>query len=88
MKKVFVLRHGKSDWHAEYGPDHDRPLAPRAVAAAERMGRFLSESAQIPAKVLSSTAVRARHTAELAMSAGRWNWTTIPQTSTALPQPR
>jgi len=73
VKTVFVLRHGKSDWQSGYGTDHDRPLAERGIAAAELMGRFLSRNGQEPARVLSSTAVRARSTAELAMAAGQWS---------------
>lgn len=72
MKTVFVLRHGKSDWQAGYGSDHDRPLAARGIAGAELMGRFLGRNRQEPARVLTSTAVRARCTAELAMAAGNW----------------
>ena len=72
MKTVLVLRHGKSDWQASYGSDHDRPLAERGIAAAELMGRFLTRNGQEPARILSSTAVRARSTAELAMITGDW----------------
>jgi len=36
------------------------------------MGRFLRQSDQVPEKVISSTAVRARSTAELAIAAGQW----------------
>lgn len=73
MRTIFVLRHGKSDWHITYGADHDRPLAKRGVDAAELMGRFLKQNRQIPAKVLSSTATRAQSTAELAIAAGNWD---------------
>ncbi len=72
MKTVYVLRHGKSDWQASYGSDHERPLAERGIEAAELMGRFLATTGQVPAMVLSSTAVRARRTAELAQTAGAW----------------
>ena len=72
MKSLLVLRHGKSDWLADYGSDHERPLAARGVAAAELMGRFLTRCGQAPEAVLSSTAVRARRTAELASEAGQW----------------
>lgn len=72
MKSLFILRHGKSDWHAAYGTDHDRPLAKRGIAAAEMMGRFLTHKRQVPDGVLSSSAVRARRTAELAVEAGQW----------------
>lgn len=72
MKSIYVLRHGKSDWKAIHGSDHERPLAPRGIAAAEQMGRFLTSSGQIPARIISSTAARARRTAELAAGAGEW----------------
>lgn len=73
MKTILILRHGKSDWHARYGSDHERPLAQRGIRAAELMGRFLSQIDQIPDRVISSTAVRARSTAELGIEAGQWN---------------
>ena len=73
MKTVFILRHGKSDWRAVYGTDHDRPLAERGLEAARLMGLFLSRTGQQPDEILSSTAVRARHTAELALAAGSWD---------------
>jgi len=73
MKTVLILRHGKSDWGADYATDHDRPLAKRGHRAAVRIGRFLRQTGQTPDLVLSSTAVRARRTAELAMEAGEWD---------------
>ena len=72
MKTVFVLRHGKSDWKASYGSDFERPLAKRGVRAAGQMGRFMTRTEQVPEKILSSTAVRARRTADLAIEAGEW----------------
>lgn len=73
MKSVLILRHGKSDWDAGYDSDHERPLARRGIRAAELMGRFLSHIDQVPDQVISSTAVRARSTAELGIEAGQWN---------------
>jgi len=75
MKTLLVLRHGKSNWQAGYDSDAERPLADRGIAAAELMGRFLKQEGQVPAKVISSTAVRARTTAELAIRAGQWECT-------------
>ena len=65
MKTLYVLRHAESDWDAPCGRDHERPLSPRGVTAAARVGRFL-ESHGWPERVLSSSAVRARTTVELA----------------------
>tara|TARA_B100001013_G_C24541653_1_gene414923 strand:+ start:345 stop:836 length:492 start_codon:yes stop_codon:yes gene_type:complete len=73
MKSIILFRHGKSDWNANYDGDHNRPLAKRGIKATKNMGRFLAERNQIPDLVISSTAVRARTTAELAMEAGNWN---------------
>ena len=66
-KRIILMRHGKSDWEADYSRDHERPLARRGVDAARRMGGLLAESGQFPELVVSSSAVRARTTAELAL---------------------
>ena len=72
MKTLLVMRHAKSDWGSASSGDHDRPLAPRGLKAARRMGRFISESGVAPDLVVTSTAVRAKTTAELASRAGEW----------------
>ena len=72
MKTLLVMRHAKSDWGAAFGDDHERPLARRGVKAARRMGRFIAEAGVAPELILSSTAVRARMTAELAAAEGDW----------------
>ena len=65
MKTLLVLRHAKSSWdHAELS-DHDRPLSRRGNRAAPRMGRLLVEQGLVPDLILSSTAERARTTAEM-----------------------
>ncbi len=73
MKTVILFRHGKSDWGASYGSDHERPLAKRGRKAADRMGRFLSEMGEVPELAVSSTAVRARDTLDRAIRAGGWS---------------
>ena len=72
MKSVILFRHGKSDWDVPYGNDHERPLAKRGVEAAKKMGKFLYEKNQTPELVISSTAVRAKTTVELAMDSANW----------------
>ena len=62
MKTVLLLRHGKSDWHANFDRDHERPLAPRGRKAARAMGAWLSDKGPHPDAILCSTAVRARQT--------------------------
>ena len=72
MKTLLVMRHAKSDWNADYGSDHERPLNQRGVRSARLMGRVLAADAQEPDLVITSTAVRARSTAVLAEEAGQW----------------
>ena len=73
MKTLLIMRHAKSDWGASFDGDHERPLSDRGRKAARRIGRFLSDGGAVPDLVLSSTAVRAVTTAELAAKAGRWS---------------
>lgn len=72
MKALLLMRHAKSDWNAGYSLDHDRPLNRRGVESAKVMGRVLAERDLAPDLVISSTAIRARTTAELAAEAGSW----------------
>ena len=73
MKRLILLRHGKSDWDADYGSDHERPLKGRGTRAAETMGRFISGAGEEPQLVVSSSAKRALTTAQLAADAGNWD---------------
>lgn len=73
MKTVLFFRHGKSDWDADYGADHERPLAKRGRKAAAAMGRFLAQAGPLPDRILTSSAVRARETLDRAMRAGGWD---------------
>jgi len=66
MKTLLVLRHAKSSWEDPGLKDHDRPLNPRGVHDAPRMGRLLVEEDLVPSRIITSTANRARSTAELA----------------------
>ncbi len=73
MKTLLLMRHGKSDWDADYDGDHDRPLNDRGMRSAQVMGRLLSGLDLAPDYVITSTALRARTTAELAADAGDWD---------------
>ncbi|HEU5112595.1 MAG TPA: histidine phosphatase family protein [Acidimicrobiia bacterium] len=73
MKTLLLMRHAKSDWDADYGSDHDRPLNDRGQRSARLMGRVLADEDLVPDLIISSTAVRARRTAELAIEAGAWD---------------
>jgi phosphohistidine phosphatase len=73
VKTLLLLRHAKSDWDAAYTTDHERPLNDRGVRSARLIGRLLADRDQQPDLVISSTAVRARTTAQLAAEAGGWS---------------
>ena len=66
MKTLLILRHAKSDWGDASLPDHDRSLSKRGKVDAPRMGELIREQGLMPNLILSSTAKRARRTAELA----------------------
>jgi len=63
MKTLLILRHAKSSWKQPVD-DHDRPLNKRGKADAPRMGRVLRDGGLLPDLIVSSTARRARKTAE------------------------
>jgi phosphohistidine phosphatase len=72
VRTLLLMRHAKSDWTADYGADHDRPLNQRGVRSADVMGRVLTEEGEEPDLIITSTAVRARSTAQIAARAGGW----------------
>lgn len=81
-KRLLLFRHAKSDWHTGITDDHERPLTKRGSEAARIMGRVLAAADQVPDLIVTSSAVRARTTVELAHTAGCW---TCPiETSDAL----
>lgn len=65
MKTLLILRHAKSSWKDDTLPDHDRPLNKRGKQDAPRMGKLLQEKGLVPDLIISSTAKRARKTAEM-----------------------
>lgn len=73
MLRLMLFRHGKSDWDAGYDTDHGRPLAKRGRRAASAMGVVLRKAGEVPDRLISSTAVRAESTAELARVTGGWS---------------
>ncbi len=75
-KHLILFRHGKSDWEASFNRDHDRPVAERGQRAAQTMGRWLAAMDRVPDLAITSSAVRAKTTLELAMAAGQWDCST------------
>lgn len=64
MKHLLLIRHAKSDWDQAGLSDHDRSLNDRGRRDCPRMAEALLQRGIAPDLVLSSTAVRARTTAE------------------------
>lgn len=62
MRKVILVRHGKSSWDDPELDDHDRPLAPRGRRASPVIARWLEARGHAADRVLCSSAVRARET--------------------------
>ncbi len=75
MRHLTIFRHAKSSWSSSAKNDFARPLAPRGIKAALRMGHWLSENDLLPDRILCSTAKRARETRKLAAKL----WTHAPQ---------
>jgi phosphohistidine phosphatase len=70
MRTLLLLRHAKARTD-DVGGDSARPLAPRGLRAAERMGEEIAERGWVPDLVLCSTARRARETWDQASAALR-----------------
>ncbi len=64
MKTLMLLRHAKSSWKDKGIADHNRPLNKRGKKTAPVVGHLILEKQLVPDLILSSTAVRARTTAE------------------------
>jgi phosphohistidine phosphatase len=72
MKTLLILRHAKSSWKDPDLPDHDRPLNKRGKHDAPRTGKLLKDEDLIPDLIISSTATRAKKTAELVAKACKY----------------
>ncbi|GGK59379.1 SixA phosphatase family protein [Ornithinimicrobium pekingense] len=62
-RTLVVVRHAKAEQSHPQG-DYSRELAPRGVADAQVLGRWLAEEELLPDLVLSSPAARTRQTTE------------------------
>lgn len=78
MKTVYLLRHAEAEPARYYDDDRDRELTTQGVRDARRLGRFLAATDQIPDRLITSSAVRARQTAEALPEGGTW-MTDVPQ---------
>jgi phosphohistidine phosphatase len=62
VRRIILLRHGKSSWSDPTLSDVDRPLAPRGERASRRIAKHLRQKRIRPALVLCSPSLRTRQT--------------------------
>jgi phosphohistidine phosphatase len=67
VRRLWLLRHGKSSWDDPDQPDHERPLAVRGRRAAGLVARYLDETDGRPELVLCSSARRTRETLSIVL---------------------
>jgi phosphohistidine phosphatase len=71
MKTLLLMRHAKSSWKDSELDDHDRGLNGRGKKDAPRMGELLKEQNLLPDYLVTSSARRARKTADhVALASG------------------
>ena len=63
MKKLYLIRHAKSDWSNPSLDDYDRPLNKRGKKNAPKIGVYFNKRRIYPDLIISSPAYRARTTA-------------------------
>jgi phosphohistidine phosphatase len=68
-RTLLLLRHAKADRDDPSLADYDRPLTRRGRRDAQAVGLYLVAHDLVPDHILASPALRARETAELAVSA-------------------
>ena len=64
MKKLYLIRHAKSDWSDASQDDFERGLNTRGGKAIATMAKVLNEKEIMPDLILSSSATRAMLTAQ------------------------
>ena len=64
-KHLLIMRHAKSSWSDINSTDHERTLNRRGLRDTPRMGQFIASQNCQPDLIASSTAQRAKMTAEL-----------------------
>jgi len=73
MKTLLVLRHAKSSWKDTDLDDHDRPLNKRGKKTAPLMGKLIKDEKLVPDLMISSTALRAKTTAEAVAKSSKYS---------------
>jgi phosphohistidine phosphatase len=63
MKRLFIVRHGKSTWDYDSVKDIDRPLKERGISDGYEMAGRLMKKDLKPDLIVSSPGIRALHSA-------------------------
>lgn len=79
MKKLFLMRHGKSDWADAGLSDFDRPLNPRGISNAPEMGKRLLDKWGQVEKIYCSKARRTIETGTYVCESLDFNWADVEQ---------
>lgn len=58
MRRLILLRHGKSAWDDLNLSDHDRPLNKRGQKSCVAIAKWLDSNGYLPDSVVSSTSIR------------------------------
>jgi phosphohistidine phosphatase len=69
MKTLLLMRHGKSSWKDDSLSDHERPLKKSGRRDTKRIAQEIEKNDLYPHIILSSSAARAKETAEILMDA-------------------
>jgi len=69
MKTLLLMRHAKSSWKEKGIEDLERGLNKRGLKDASMIGTLLVEKELVPQRILCSSAIRGRRTAELVAEA-------------------
>ncbi len=65
MKRLIIMRHGKSSWADIDISDYNRPLNIRGEKSSQLMGEFIEAKNGKPDLIVSSSAVRSYETAKI-----------------------
>lgn len=87
MRNLYLIRHGKSDWNADYDKDHNRPLNKRGQRDAAKIGAYMKRASVQPDRVLCSSALRTRQTLELLTEEAGWRGEVFVEKSLYLADP-
>ncbi len=64
-KTLYIVRHAKSSWDDPLLADHDRPLMPKGIKKTLKTAGYIKSRIACPELLLSSTATRAKQTAQI-----------------------